>query len=311
LLDTEIINKTAKEMGIMMEIKYFSFEEILDVANTEISQEIRTCLANTGLLKYMEKYIIRGEAIEIEENYAVLSCNAARRDSLIPALNYCTHKKHGEKWRFYRAYDFDFPTDEELKKLKGILIPGSGHSAYWDHVEWYPGLFECLKKIVYEYKHINLLCICFGAQAIAQALGGKVVKMDRSFNRGGDLMMVQEAFYELEYVKGLGLDQKKGFLIGKAHGDHILELPEGAVLQGSSNVANVELFTMGNNVLAMQGHPEFNEAWVAGAHYRFSKQDLEDYEEYQEKYIQEKFPSPITQEELLKVCYTFLKKKNN
>ena len=137
-----------------------------------------------------------------------------------------------------------------------------------------------------------------------------MAKMDRPFNRGGDPLTVQAEFYELEYVKGLGLDANRPLVIGKAHGDHIVELPKGAVLYGSSNVANVELFTIGENVLAMQGHPEFNEAWVAGAHYRSSKQELEDYEGYAEKYVSEVFKSPITQEELLKVCYNFLKKKN-
>jgi len=308
LLKPEEINQFAQQKGIEVNLKYFTLEEILDPQNSEISEELRACLENSGLLEYINKYILTAEPFEVQTEYAMLSCDPVCVNALIPALNYPAFKKHGEKWRFYRCYESDFPTDEELKKLKGIIVPGSGQSAYWENVEWYAELFKCLDKIVNEYKHINVLGVCFGAQILAQALGGKVEKMNRAFNRGGDHILLQPSFYELKYIKELGLDPKVPLVIGKAHGDHVVELPTGAILHGSSNVTNVELYTIGDNVLAMQGHPEFNEAWTAGAHYRSLKQDLEDYEAFADDYVKEKFVMGISQEELLKICYKFLKK---
>ena len=35
-----------------------------------------------------------------------------------------------EKWAFYKAYNMEFPSEEELKHLKGIVFPGSKHSVY-------------------------------------------------------------------------------------------------------------------------------------------------------------------------------------
>jgi hypothetical protein len=37
-----------------------------------------------------------------------------------------------ERWGYYKAYDLEFPSDEELKHMKGLIIPGSKHSAYDD-----------------------------------------------------------------------------------------------------------------------------------------------------------------------------------
>jgi len=308
LLNLELLNEVAKNKEIDVELRYFSYEDISNKQNKGISSELQQCLENQKLLKYMEKYIISSEPVEIKEHYAVLSCDPKNPNALIHALNYPVLKKHGEHWRFYKAFEFDFPTDEELKKLKGIVIPGSGHSAYQTDVPWYDELFKCLNKIVNEHKHINLLCICFGAQIISQALGGKVMKMSRPFNRGGDLITTQSSFFELDYVKSVGFNGNFPFVIGKAHGDHIVELPTGAVLHGSSDVTNVELFTIGDKVLAFQGHPEFNEAFVTGAHYRSKKLEWEDYETEAEKHMEEMFKNSITQKELLNVCFNFLKK---
>lgn len=36
----------------------------------------------------------------------------------------------GEKWSFYKSYNLEFPSDEELKNLKGIFFSGSKYSVY-------------------------------------------------------------------------------------------------------------------------------------------------------------------------------------
>jgi len=311
MLNTDYANEIVKERGMSLEIKYFTLEEIRNKENKETSDEVKKTLESPQLGDYIDGHIVRLEPIETTDHFAVISCDPMAKSFMLNSLHYSVFKKYGENWRLYRAHEGDLPTDEELKKLKGIVIPGSSQSAYDTHLPWFEPLIECIKKIVNENKQINLLGICFGAQIIAQALGGKVAKMDREFVRGGDLLKTKPEFFELGYVKHLNLDQMKPFVIGKAHGDHIVELPEGAVVHASSGTTEVEIFTIGDNVLAIQGHPEFNEAWTAGANFRMKKLNVDDYEKYVEEFIQEKFPHRVTQEELLKISYFFLKKSHH
>lgn len=48
------------------------------------------------------------------------------------------------------------------------------------------------------------------------------------------------------------------FYINEVHGDHVVELPEKAILHGSSDRTRVEIWSMEDRVLAMQAHPELS-----------------------------------------------------
>jgi GMP synthase-like glutamine amidotransferase len=307
MLNLETIKEAAQKKELEFEMKYYTIEDLLDIENKEIGMTVKKCLENSKLLTYLNKFIINCEK-DIGEYYGVISCEPKSTTHMMHTLHYPVYKKHGEIWKFYRAFESELPTEEDLKKFKGIIIPGSSMSAYYTHMAWYKELFECIHKIYEEYKNINLLCICFGAQVVSQALGGRVAKMDRSFIRGGETLNIRPEFYELEYIKNLGLDSTKSLVIGQSHGDHIVELPIGAILHGSSVNTNVEVYTIGTHVLAFQGHPEYNEAWTAGTYYRVHKKSAEDYDKYAEEYTKEKFPEATTQREILKICYEFLKK---
>lgn len=67
-----------------------------------------------------------------------------------------------QKWAHYKAYDLEFPSEEELKHLKGIIIPGSKNAAYDTTTPWIGSLKSLLRKIYDEYPHIRLVGICFG-----------------------------------------------------------------------------------------------------------------------------------------------------
>jgi GMP synthase-like glutamine amidotransferase len=310
MLNFEILKEVAQKKGLDLEMKYFTLEEIMDRENQEINMNVRQCLENPKLWIYLNKFIVNCEPLEIKEHYAMIFCCPQTKVDLAKAIVYQPFKRHGEHWRNYKAYEGDLPTDEDLKKLKGIIIPGSGMSAYDMNVPWYNELFECIRKIQNEYKHINLLGLCFGSQVIAQALGGKTAKMERGLYRGADTLNIRPEFFEIDYLKDLGLDSTKPLVIGEAHQDHIVELPSEAICYASSKTAEVEVYTIGSNVLAFQGHPEFNEAWTAGANYRNIKGNLkaEEYDGYAEEYIKNTIPDAITQDELVRICNKFLKK---
>ncbi len=35
-----------------------------------------------------------------------------------------------DKWAYYKAYDYEFPSNDELKHMKGIVFPGSKYSVH-------------------------------------------------------------------------------------------------------------------------------------------------------------------------------------
>jgi GMP synthase-like glutamine amidotransferase len=86
-------------------------------------------------------------------------------------------KTGDEKWTYYRAYEENFPSVEDLQNLKAIIIPGSGHSTYSTKTSWIPLLKDFIRRVMNEFPHIRLIGGCFGEQSIACAMGGVVEKM--------------------------------------------------------------------------------------------------------------------------------------
>jgi len=67
-----------------------------------------------------------------------------------------------ERWAFYKVYDLEFPSEEELKHLKGLLIPGSKHAAYDSSLSWLESLKKLVRNIYENHTHIRLVGVCFG-----------------------------------------------------------------------------------------------------------------------------------------------------
>jgi len=61
--------------------------------------------------------------------------------------------------------------------LKGIIIVGSKESVYDEAIDWIKVLLDFIRMIYKDFKHIKLLGVCFGSQAIAKALDGVVEPM--------------------------------------------------------------------------------------------------------------------------------------
>lgn len=96
-------------------------------------------------------------------DYAILLCDEREHVQLSYEVLFMGQLiDSNEKWRAYKAYDFEFPSSEELKHLKGVIIPGSKHGINDHQNDWLEPLKALVKRIYTDYPHIKLIGVCFG-----------------------------------------------------------------------------------------------------------------------------------------------------
>lgn len=139
----------------------------------------------------------------------------------------------------------------DITACNAFIITGSRHAVYEDH-PWLEPLFAFIRACV--TANVPLLGICFGHQAMAQALGGRVEKSSRGWGVG-----VQE--YALAPAgQALMPSFEKLHLLG-LHQDQVVVPPPGAQLLASSDFCPYAGFAYGDTALSFQAHPEFSLAY--------------------------------------------------
>ena len=136
----------------------------------------------------------------------------------------------------------------------GYLVTGSRHSVYED-LDWIVSLAAFLKRALEAQKKI--VGICFGHQLLAHFFGGRVGPCSSGWAVGvreTDLLRIP-TWLESE-------NPCQSFNLLSSHKDQVEELPDGATIFASNDFCPISGFTMGENVMTLQGHPEFSKEYA-------------------------------------------------
>lgn len=160
----------------------------------------------------------------------------------------------GETWEVYHPREGNWP-DHRNEKFDAFVIGGSWADAYAND-EWIVKLRDYVRSL-YEHQRRIFGC-CFGAQIVAHSLGGKTAPSTTGWEIGVVECTTMPAFKKKWYA-GEASAFPASFGIHQSHYDQVMELPEGAERFFSSATTPNEGFGIGDTVLCIQGHPEWDD----------------------------------------------------
>lgn len=137
---------------------------------------------------------------------------------------------------------------ESSSECDAWLVTGSRHDAHADD-EWILDLVEWIASAV--RRGARVAGICFGHQLVARALGGRVDRAE-TWAVGPHRLEVEKT----SWFSGGTVH------LEAMHRDVVVELPPGARPIGRGTTARHPAFMVGDNVLGVQDHPEFTDAYV-------------------------------------------------
>ena len=134
----------------------------------------------------------------------------------------------------------------DVHQYDAYLITGSPLGVH-DEVEWIQQLLAFIRLLDEHQK--KLVGVCFGHQAITQALGGEVARAE-----GGWLVGVSEiAVHTSPSWMQPSVSTCQIYHINQ---DQAIKLPHGATLIASSSMCPLSMYAIEDRIFCIQGHPE-------------------------------------------------------
>ncbi len=161
----------------------------------------------------------------------------------------------GVPCRTYRVRDGELPATPDAHPA--YVVTGSSAGVY-DDLPWIAPLLAFIRAVHDAAEgpadaRARMVGLCFGHQAMAQALGGRVEKSDRGWGLGLHGYGVERAEPWME-----GAERGARVSVAASHQDQVVEAPPGAaVLLSSGFTPNAALLYAGGRTVSFQFHPEF------------------------------------------------------
>lgn len=132
------------------------------------------------------------------------------------------------------------------------IITGSAAGVYEDQ-PWIAGLLDWIRAA---RGRTGLIGVCFGHQAMAQALGGRVEKSERGWGVGLHR-------YEIVSPEPWMTPPAATVAIPASHQDQVVAPPADARVVLRSDFTPFAGLAWGDDAISLQGHPEFTPAYAA------------------------------------------------
>jgi len=153
----------------------------------------------------------------------------------------------------FRVYDVRrnvYPDD--IHECDAYITTGSRASVY-DADPWISVLQEFIVTLDQQQK--KLIAVCFGHQLVARTFGGKTGKSDKGWGVGVHTCQVRKHKHWME-------PPIHHYKLIVSHQDQVTQLPDNTELLAGNEFCPIAMFQRGDNILAIQGHPEFSKDYA-------------------------------------------------
>ena len=141
---------------------------------------------------------------------------------------------------------------EDMTRYDAVVLTGSRADAFGDE-PWVVALREQVTRLLAGGQ--KLLGICFGHQLIAHVLGASVGRAPNGWGQG---RMVYDWLGPPDVA-----DAQGRIALLASHQDQVLTLPTGATLLARNGHCPIAAYAVGEQVLCVQPHPEFDADYSA------------------------------------------------
>lgn len=241
--------------------------------------------------------------------YVILQCESSDKwIGIYEALYQNYLRQPCEKWLSFKIGKLEFPSEDIINNTKGWIITGSAAATYDKTLQWMQPLFNLIQKIYFEKKG-KILGFCFGHQAIAKALGGDTEKMNLSIEKPYLLhknlvKFNQNINTKKFYTKNKFFDYNQGVFLNQSHGDHVYLVPKNGEILAFSEDTKIEMFSIEENVLGIQSHPEFCDVMMK---FRLTFGHFEKPEKWMEFVKNSFLNKQLDNHQVMNMCIDFLK----
>ena len=150
------------------------------------------------------------------------------------------------------AFDVQHGEWPDPVAFDGAIITGSSAGVY-EGDAWIGALFDWIRMARGELK---LVGVCFGHQAMAQALGGRVEKSDRGWGVG---LHRYDVVSDEPWMRPAAAT----IALPVSHQDQVVEKPADARVILTSDFAPLAGLAWGEDAISLQAHPEFTPAYAS------------------------------------------------